>query len=93
MSTTETHQDFIKETIMAYNGDLDEPVNETGTTLLILAIKAQRIEIAELLLRMTADVNKADIEGNTPLHHAFFYQAPDCVERLIANGADESIEN
>jgi hypothetical protein len=35
-----------------------------------------------------ADVNARDAEGNTPLLVASFYASPECVELLLAKGAD-----
>ena len=46
------------------------------------------VEIAELLIQNSADVNAQDKNGNTPLHEAATSGLKEVVELLIANGAD-----
>ncbi len=38
-------------------------------------------------------VNKQDLEGNTPLHYAYYYGQKEAIERLTAYGADLTILN
>jgi ankyrin repeat protein len=49
--------------------DLDAPVDEQGTTLLLGAVQHAGAGLA-LLLRLGANVNRADRDGKTPLHAA-----------------------
>ena len=51
------------------------------------------ITVSMNMIRRQADINKSDCNGNTPLHHAFMLGFKDCIDTLIENGADESIEN
>ena len=79
-----------------------------GKTVLHFALNPRyaspRLDVIELLLRKQT-VNARDIEGRTPLHHAYFRSAQlwryfdeewnseiaKVIERLIAFGADENI--
>ena len=90
---TATNADFIKEAINNYTDHIDSPTDDSGTTLLILAVKSERISVVDKLLLKCADMNKQDLDGNTPLHHAFMMGFQDVVHVLIQSGADESIEN
>lgn len=83
--------DFIKEAIMKYPGHLDDPVDDKGSTLVIVAVFNGRVEVAEQLLIRKANINKADNDGNTALHHACHQNFKQCIELLITAGADESI--
>jgi ankyrin repeat protein len=38
-------------------------------------------------------VNKQDVQGNTPLHYAYYYGQKEAIERLTAYGADLTIRN
>lgn len=93
LTDTATNSDFIKEAINDYTDHIDKPTDALGTTLLMLAVKSERISVVELLLLKCADINKQDLNGNTPLHHAFMMGFQDVVNVLIQSGADESIEN
>lgn len=88
-----TNSDFILEAIKDYSGNLDEAIDSEGTTLLILAVKMCRISVVELLLKRSADVNKPDFYGNTPLDYAFLTGFTNCYASLIEFGANEQIEN
>lgn len=59
-----------------------------GGTLLHVAAKRNRVGLCYWLLRLGADVNRADIRDMTPLHHAAFHGATEAARLLIARGAD-----
>ena len=93
MIFNQSNEDFIIEALCSYPINFDQPVFEDGTTLLILAVKNGMITVSMNMIRRQADINKSDCNGNTPLHHAFMLGFKDCIDTLIENGADESIEN
>lgn len=57
------------------------------------AAKVQDVEILQLLLDFGAEVDLQDFEGATPLHIASDTDSFDCVETLIAHGANPNIRN
>jgi len=59
-----------------------------GTTPLHAACRAQRADVADLLLCHGADVNAKDAEGGTPLMLAAYFDLPELLQRLIQRGAD-----
>jgi ankyrin repeat protein len=58
------------------------------TTLLHAASYDGRAEIAELLIRLGADVHAREVNGRTPLHHAANNGHLDVIDVLVRNGAD-----
>lgn len=70
--------------------DPDYPA-ENGWTPLIAASNDGRTRIVEILLEAGADPNKADLKGNTALHHLCFCPrktAPEVARLLISKGAN-----
>ncbi len=49
--------------------------------------------IAEYLIAQGSDVNKKDLDGNTPLHHATFCDSIKIIELLCKNKADVNSQN
>ena len=82
------HPDFITESIDNIQDGLDKPLDSQGYTLLIMATRQGMHKVIELLITRGADPNKADYNGNTPLHHAFQYDLHLCIEVLVDNKAD-----
>ena len=60
-------------------------VNEKGETALFIACKKGNKEIAELLLAVNADVNKANKEGYSPVLIASHSGDPEMVKLLLTN--------
>lgn len=58
------------------------------TTLLHAACYDGKADIAELLIRLGADVNAREVNGRTPLHHAANNGHLDVIDVLVRNGAD-----
>lgn len=47
----------------------------------------------ELLLELGADINRQNLSGFTPLHHAVEVEAIEAIALLLSKGADTTIEN
>ena len=47
----------------------------------------------ELLLELGADIDRQNLSGFTPLHHAVEVQAVEAIELLLRRGADTTIRN
>ncbi|MFZ5953904.1 MAG: ankyrin repeat domain-containing protein [Candidatus Dependentiae bacterium] len=74
------------------------PSTNTITTFhktpLTLAIQSKdAFNIATLLLKYDANVNKQDGQGNLPLHLAIFLNRPELVDLFIANNADINLKD
>ncbi len=61
-----------------------EPHEEAGE-------ESEALEAVQLLLRLGADVNAVDNDGDTAMHGAAYAMYPRVVELLAANGADPKI--
>jgi ankyrin repeat protein len=59
-----------------------------GTTPLLLSVVLEKYDIFDLLLRLNADVNIVDNEGNAPIHPACSLGYKDMVYKLIDHGAN-----
>lgn len=71
------------------------PANATmeGEPLLIAAVNSNRSKAALALLQAGADVNRADADGNTPLHHAALNGDFAMCRLLLERGADRRRPN
>ena len=63
--------------------------DDNGNTALHFATT---INVAETLLRAGVPVDKANHQGNTPLHSAYAFH-PEVTDFLISNGADVTLKN
>jgi len=70
---------------------LHEAAIAAGSTFPL--IRKQAIEIAEVLLAASADVNIKNINGDTPLHEAAIHNRSKIAEILLAAGADVNMRN
>jgi ankyrin repeat protein len=59
----------------------------------VAAIRDADVAAVRKLIEHGVDVDARDAEGNTPLILASFYASPDCVEMLLAKGADANAAN
>ena len=68
--------------------------DEFGNTLLVVAAQQVNLPLCEMLLKRQAHINRQNHQGNTPLHYAMAYDpSGDLGEYLIAQGADDTLEN
>ncbi|MDB4614227.1 ankyrin repeat domain-containing protein [bacterium] len=74
-------------------GRIDEHQPRSGSTPLSNAAMHGHREIAEVLLRRGAKVNRTNRDGNTPLLIAAFFCHQDVVELLLEKGASPTKEN
>jgi ankyrin repeat protein len=63
------------------------------TTLLHAACYDGRADIAELLIRLGADVNAREVNGRTPLHHAANNGHLDVIDVLVCHGARLDVQD
>lgn len=81
--------------------DLDKSSTFNGNTPLILCIakghkrpgQMPNYALTEYLIANGANVNKPDDLGNTPLHYACVRRDLETIRLLLANNADQNIEN
>jgi cytohesin len=50
-------------------------------------------KMIELLLELGADIDRQNLSGFTPLHHAVEAEAVEAIELLLSRGADTTIKN
>ena len=67
--------------------------NKYGWTLLHIAIRRDRRDMVDYLLKKGADINKVDGVGWTPLMEAIMDDMPELVKTLVNAGADKTIAN
>jgi hypothetical protein len=65
--------------------------NQLGWTVLHMAVRLQRGDVATLLVQNKANINARDTSGQTPLYLAVESGQRNAVEFLIQNGADVNI--
>ena len=86
---TQLMQDILKN----YTRNLDEIQDEDGNNLVILAAMQGDWRMLEILLTKAINPNKKNKHGNTALHYAVLNRNAKCIDALIQNQVDESIEN
>jgi hypothetical protein len=68
--------------------------DEFGNTLLIVGAQQVNMALCEMLLKRGAAINRQNMQGNSALHYAMAYDpSGDVGEYLIAQGADDTLEN
>ncbi len=72
--------------------DLDTTLDETGTTLLLDAVRQESVGVS-VLLALGSDPNLADANGNTALHLAIGSSQRNLVERVLQAGAEHDRRN
>ncbi len=74
-------------------GDDPNARSVTGTTVLMLAARANDIQVVRVLLACGADLEARDAKGMTALHHALHGSRTDTACLLIERGLDPSAKN
>ena len=70
-----------------------EECDEFQNTLLMLSVIHNCKSIFNFLIEKGANINTQNIYLNTPLHYAFAHKNYNFVDKLIKNGADETLKN
>ena len=65
--------------------------DNSNITLLYIATRNERVDIARMLIDAGADLNMQDIWNRTPLHWAVYYGKVEIVRMLIDAGARKDI--
>lgn len=65
----------------------------TVLTNLTSAIYINDFDLTKLLIEHSADINRLNAEGSTPLNAAIEYSSIDVVELLLSNGADSNVSD
>lgn len=65
----------------------------TGNTALMLAVFADNIDFARLLIMAKCDLNLTNVDGETALMHAVWKDSPEFIVLLLEAGADLSIRD
>jgi Ankyrin repeats (3 copies)/Ankyrin repeat len=82
----------VLETLRNHGSDLNCPIDERGTTLLIAAAR-RAPQTAGALLSLGVDVNRANASDETPLHAAAQSGWSALVEELVAAGGSVDAHN
>jgi len=82
--------EHVLQTLVEAGADVD--VRWKGTTLLH-SVALHDLQVVKTLLRLGADPNALDDEGDTPVFSAQYADRADIAEYLAANGADLNIQN
>jgi hypothetical protein len=72
---------------------VDSVDDNTGNSLLHVAVTNNNKRIAKLLLKVGASIELRNKKGDTPLHIACRLKYLELAQFLIANGADDSLRN
>ena len=81
------------------NSNLAKVPYEGGMTLLMLAIRSNRLDqqnrmlVATKAIEVGADINARDINGNTALHYAVFHKNEEITRLLVASLATVNAQN
>lgn len=78
---------------IASGADLDAPEPQGGSTLLLLAAFAGKLEVTKLLIEHDADVNARNNEGSTALSSSTFACHTEIVQLLVDSGADVALKD
>lgn len=79
--------DVQEVTDIVDDGDAIDRGNDEGRTPLMLAVRAGRMEIVDLLLEKGADVTLRDNKGYTALWHAFQTENAPAFKKILERGA------
>jgi len=72
--------------------DADRRDNK-GNTLLHHACMQNKKKVAKAVLRLGANINSQNLQGNTCLHYCFAYSYEELGQYLISKGADGTLAN
>lgn len=77
--------------IKSFKGDINQPVNNDGSTALIYAAYHGKLESVKALIEAKANINFTNSGGHTALMYAAYEGKTEIVNELIKDGADVNI--
>jgi len=77
--------------IKSFKGDINQPVNNDGSTAMIYASYHGKLESVKALIEAKANINATNSGGHTALMYAAFEGRTDVVNELLKAGADVNI--
>jgi hypothetical protein len=89
----ENHRNDVVGQLLDKDADPNWSDSERHQTALYIALLYGNLKAARLLLAHGANVNAADVTGNTPLHSAVVESSDEVVDYLLQSGADPNKTN
>lgn len=86
------YPELIKQLIISHKVDLNEQTHQ-GMTALHQSIDKDALDIMQCLAQNGADMNRKNIEGDTPMHHAIKCRKQPFAMELITLGAFIAVSN
>jgi len=85
---------LMQDILTRFHGNIDTIQDFRGNTLISLAtINGDHNMIKLLIKKGNVDPNSRNLEGNTPLHIAVARGDTRCIDVLIGNKCDETVQN
>jgi hypothetical protein len=92
LSIEANHKEMV-ELLLESGADPNAVLNNEAITPLMKAVWKNEKNIALLLVKHGAEVDMADVEGDTALHYCALRSSTDCMSVLLANGAAVNARN
>ena len=84
---------FKVDYLINKGANINVKTEDLGLTPLMIAVSEGYFEMAEMLIKLGADVNKKNKFGDTALMYAVVYTEPKLIKLLINSGADLKAKN
>ena len=84
--------DRVKRFLENKDFEFDKPTNDKNTPF-ALSVHGNHLEVFQILLELSPNINNSDHEKDTPLHYAVTNGNLEMVEKLIEHGADVCAKN
>ena len=84
---------FKAEYFIDKGANVNIKTEDLGLTPLMIAVSEGYFEMAEMLIKLGADINKKNKFGDTALMYAVIYTEPKLIKLLINSGADLKAKN
>ena len=84
---------WFLQTVLKHKGDVNLVSKQDKETPLFAAVASRRVANVELVLKSGANINAQEMQGNTALKLAWYFNQFDIMMYLLNAGADYRIEN